>query len=106
MYNIFQYYENYFNLLINKVKRKKGIKTEYQVNQAHLIRKLKKILTKNDPKPNTPHNKTLYQKNNKILPKITKQKNKKTHNTQKPQKTTKIQHKLQTNIKKMKTKKT
>ena len=52
-------------------------------------------------KPNTPHNKTLCQKTNKILPKITKQKNKKTHNTQKPQKTKKIQHKLQTNIKKI-----
>ena len=46
MYNVFQYYENYFNLLINKVKRKKGIKTEYKVNQAHLIRKLKKYLPK------------------------------------------------------------
>lgn len=43
-YNIFQYYETYFNLLINKTKRQKGIKTEYKVNQAHLIRKLKKYL--------------------------------------------------------------
>ena len=45
-YNIFQYYENYLNLLINKIKRKKGIKTEYKVDQAHLIRKLKKYLPK------------------------------------------------------------
>ena len=43
-YNIFQYYKNYFNLLINRVKRQKGIKQEYKVNQAHLIRKLKKYL--------------------------------------------------------------
>lgn len=31
-------------LLINRVKRQKGIKQEYKVNQAHLIRKLKKYL--------------------------------------------------------------
>ena len=37
-YNIFQYYENYLNLLINKIKRKKGINKEYKVDQAHLIR--------------------------------------------------------------------
>ena len=43
-YNIFQYYKNYFNLLINRVKRQKGIKQEYKVDQAHLIRKLKKYL--------------------------------------------------------------
>ena len=43
-YNIFQYYRIYFNLLINRVKRQKGIKQEYKVNQAHLIRKLKKYL--------------------------------------------------------------
>ena len=43
-YNIFQYYENYFNLLINRTKRQKGIKETYKVNQAHLIRKLKKYL--------------------------------------------------------------
>ena len=43
-YNIFQYYKNYFNLLINRVKRQKGIKQEYKVNQVHLIRKLKKYL--------------------------------------------------------------
>ena len=43
-YNIFQHYKNYFNLLINKVKRKKGVKNKYQVDQAHLIRKLKKFL--------------------------------------------------------------
>ena len=43
-YNIFQYYKIYFNLLINRVKRQKGIKQEYKVNQAHLIRKLKKYL--------------------------------------------------------------
>ena len=43
-YNIFQYYKIHFNLLINRTKRQKGIKQEYQVNQAHLIRKLKKYL--------------------------------------------------------------
>ena len=43
-YNIFQYYKIYFNLLINRVKRQKGIKQKYKVNQAHLIRKLKKYL--------------------------------------------------------------
>ena len=43
-YNIFQYYRIYFNLLINRVKRQKGIKQEYKVDQAHLIRKLKKYL--------------------------------------------------------------
>ena len=43
-YNIFQYYKIYFNLLINRLKRQKGIKQEYKVNQAHLIRKLKKYL--------------------------------------------------------------
>ena len=43
-YNIFQYYKIYFNLLINRTKRQKGIKQEYKVNQAHLIRKLKKYL--------------------------------------------------------------
>ena len=43
-YNIFQYYRIYFNLLINRTKRQKGIKQEYKVNQAHLIRKLKKYL--------------------------------------------------------------
>ena len=43
-YNIFQYYRIYFNLLINRTKRQKGIKQEYKVNQAHLVRKLKKYL--------------------------------------------------------------
>ena len=43
-YNIFQYYKIYFNLLINRTKRQKGIKQKYKVNQAHLIRKLKKYL--------------------------------------------------------------
>ena len=43
-YNIFQYYKIYFNLLINRVKRQKGIKQKYKANQAHLIRKLKKYL--------------------------------------------------------------
>ena len=45
-YNIFCHYKNYFYNLINSRKRKKGIKTEYQVNQANLIRKLKKYLPK------------------------------------------------------------
>lgn len=45
-YNIFCHYKNYFNNLINSRKRKKGIETEYQVNQANLIRKLKKYLPK------------------------------------------------------------
>lgn len=43
-YNILQYYRIYFNLLINRTRRQKGIKQEYKVNQAHLIRKLKKYL--------------------------------------------------------------
>jgi hypothetical protein len=41
-YNIFCHYKNYFYNLINSRKRKKGIQTQYQVNQANLIRKLKK----------------------------------------------------------------
>ena len=45
-YNIFCHYKNYFYNLINSRKRKKVIKTEYQVNQANLIRKLKKYLPK------------------------------------------------------------
>ena len=45
-YNIFYHYKNYFYNLINSRKRKKGIETEYQVNQANLIRKLKKYLPK------------------------------------------------------------
>ena len=43
-YNIFQYYETYFNLLINKTKRQKGIKTEYKVNLANIITKHTKNL--------------------------------------------------------------
>ena len=43
-YNIFQHYETYLTLLINKKKRKKGIKQKYKTDQAHLIRKLKKYL--------------------------------------------------------------
>ena len=43
-YNIFQYYENYFALLINRIKRQKGKSGLFKVNQAHLIRKLKKYL--------------------------------------------------------------
>ena len=45
-YNIFCHYKNYFYNLINSRKRKKGIEKEYQVNQANLIRKLKKYLPK------------------------------------------------------------
>lgn len=45
-YNIFCHYKNYFYNLINSRKRKKGIEMEYQVNQANLIRKLKKYLPK------------------------------------------------------------
>ena len=43
-FNITKYMEKYLNLIINKVKRKKGIKNKYKVDQAHLIRKLKKYL--------------------------------------------------------------
>ena len=43
-YNVFQYYENYFTLLINRTKRQKGKSGLFKVNQAHLIRKLKKYL--------------------------------------------------------------
>lgn len=43
-YNVFQHYENYFNLLINRTKRQKGKSGFFKVNQAHLIRKLKKYL--------------------------------------------------------------
>ena len=43
-YNVFQYYENYFALLINRIKRQKGKSGLFKVNQAHLIRKLKKYL--------------------------------------------------------------
>ena len=45
-YNIFCHYKNYFYNLINSRKRKKGIQTQYQVNQSNLIRKLKKYLPK------------------------------------------------------------
>lgn len=45
-YNIFCHYKTYLNLTINKRKRKKGITDEYQVDQANLIRKLKKYLPK------------------------------------------------------------
>ncbi len=50
-FNITKYMEKYLNLIINKVKRKKGIKNKYKVDQAHLICKLKKILTHNTIKP-------------------------------------------------------
>ena len=43
-YNVFQHYENYFNLLINRTQRQKGKFGLFKVNQAHLIRKLKKYL--------------------------------------------------------------
>ena len=43
-YNVFQHYENYFNLLINRTQRQKGKLGLFKVNQAHLIRKLKKYL--------------------------------------------------------------
>ena len=43
-YNVFQYCENYFNLLINRTQRQKGKFGLFKVNQAHLIRKLKKYL--------------------------------------------------------------
>lgn len=45
-YNIFCHFKNYFYNLINSRKRKKGTKNEYQVDQANLIRKLKKYLPK------------------------------------------------------------
>ena len=59
LYIIFQYYKIYFNLLINRLKRQKGIKQEYKVNQAHLMRKFKKISAHNDSKP--------YKRNNKKI---------------------------------------
>ena len=99
-YNLFQYHENYFNLLINKTKRQKGKKETYKVNQAHLIRKLKKYLPIMVLNPTKEIIRTYTKKTNKILHKIPKQKHEKTINTQKPQKTTKIQHELQTNLKK------
>ena len=43
-YNVFQHYENYFNLLINRTQRQKGKSEHKKVNQSHLIRKLKKYL--------------------------------------------------------------
>lgn len=46
-----KYAKKYLNLIINKVKRKKGINDKYKVDQSHLIRKLKKILIHNDTKP-------------------------------------------------------
>lgn len=45
-YNIFCHYKTYLNFIINKRKRKQGITEEYQVDQANLIRKLKKYLPK------------------------------------------------------------
>ena len=77
-YNIFQYHENYFNLLINKTKRKKGINETYKVNQAHLIRKLKKIHTYNGIKPHQRNNKNIHKK---LIESYTKSPNK---NTKKP----------------------
>lgn len=52
-YNIFCHYKSYLNFIINKRKRKKGIKDEYQVDQANLIRKLKKYLPKMILNPST-----------------------------------------------------
>ena len=99
-YNIFQYYETYFNLLINKTKRQKGIKTEYKVNQAHLIRKLKKYLPIMILNPIKEIIKTYTKK---LITSCTKSPNKNIKNpTQKTQKTKKIQHELQTNIKRRK----
>lgn len=45
-YNIFCHYKSYLNFMINKRKRKQGKNNEYQVDQANLIRKLKKYLPK------------------------------------------------------------
>ena len=45
-YNIFQFAESYLTNLINSKKRKKGVKQKYKIDQAHLIRKLKKYLPK------------------------------------------------------------
>lgn len=45
-YNIFCHYKNYLNNIINNKKRKQNKIGEYQVDQANLIRKLKKYLPK------------------------------------------------------------
>ena len=102
-YNVFQYYENYFALLINRIKRQKGKSGLFKVNQAHLIRKLKKILAHNDFKPNTRNNKNIHKEIDNLLHEIPKQMHKKTDNKKKPQKTEKIQPELQANIIKEKT---
>ena len=70
-YNIFCHYKNYFYNLINSRKRKKGIQTQYQVNQANLIRKLKKIPSKNDSESNSQNNTQIFNKNNQIMLQIT-----------------------------------
>ena len=97
-YNIFQYYRIYFNLLINRTKRQKGIKQEYKVNQAHLIRKLKKYLPIMILNPTK---EIIREYTKKLIDSCTQSPNKtsKSNNNQKQEKTTKIQHQLQTNMK-------
>ena len=41
MYNLFSYSRIYLNLLINKVKRQKGSKDYYDVDQSNLISRIK-----------------------------------------------------------------
>ena len=71
-YNIFQYYRIYFNLLINRTKRQKGIKQEYKVNQAQSNTKTQKIPPHNDFKSNKRNNNKIHKKTNRFLHAIAK----------------------------------
>ena len=82
-YNIFQYYKNYFNLLINRVKRQKRNKTRIQSQSSTLNTKTQKILAHNDSKSYKRNNKELYEKINRFLHTIAKQRHQKSNNDQK-----------------------
>ena len=86
-YNIFQHYETYLTLLINKNKRKKDIKQKYKTDQADLIRKLKKYLPimYQNPNKETIRNYTL-----KIIKFCTKSPNKDIQKQTTPRKTKKL----------------
>ena len=72
-YNIFCHYKSYLNFITNKRKRKQGITDEFQIDQANLIRKLKKYLPKMIVNPTT---KTIIKYTKKIINKCLKAPNK------------------------------
>lgn len=83
-YNVFQHYENYFNLLINRTQRQKGKLGLFKVNQAHLIRKLKKYLLIMILNPTPEIILTYTKKSDNFLHEIPKQIHEKTDNKKKP----------------------